>query len=139
MTKRNKVLIFAICALAVLCFGLYYWLSNSGTTDTLSREEQNGLEATEAWARLAPLPDSASELKITTEGNMFTRGFNVSFYLSEADLTAWIAASPGFQDAEVTTDGTIKEYEIEPGEGAQYAHAIIDFNSGYVQIHTNWS
>ncbi len=139
MTKKTKVLFFAICALVVLCFCLYFWLSHNGMPDTLNRQDQSGLKATKAWARLAPLPDSASELKINTEGNTCTRGHNVSFYLSEADLAAWVDASPGLQDAEVTADGSVKEYKIQPGEGARYALAIIDFDSGYVQIHTYWS
>ena len=92
------------------------------------------------WARLAPLPEDAQNVRATTEGGMFTRGFRVSFRCKDNEtLRKWIQASPGLQDASMVDQGRFIHYEITPGDGAGYAEANINMNSREVKIYTYWS
>ncbi len=98
------------------------------------------LRVTLEWGRLAPLPESKNHFQIQTEGSAFTREFRSSFTTTREDVDAWIQASPGLQDAQVSTIGThTKQYEIQPGDGAQFAEAVIDFEQCLVKIYVCWS
>lgn len=92
------------------------------------------------WGRLAPLPDSVSDLQIRAEGSRFTRSFHAIFNLPNDDLAKWIEASPSLQDAQIqAAEDSPHKYTIKPGGGAQYAEAVIDLDNGLVQIYTYWS
>jgi len=115
-------------------------MAGCGRQDARSAvNEDDALKAVEEWARTAAVPETASSLSIETEGNEFTRSFRVNFSLSADDLEAWIEASPGLQDAQVTEQNGAQHYAIQPGGGAQYAEAVIDFECGTVKIYTYWS
>ena len=79
------------------------------------------METTRAWAGLADFPGSAKNVRVTTQGSMFTREFYVEFDAPLADIDAWIMASPGPATATVSRIGTRRHYVITPGGGAQFA------------------
>ena len=111
--------------------------SNRGTAMT-EEERKQAMDLTLAWGRLAPLPTSAQELTITTEGGMFTRTFRTHFKASREDLETWIRTSPGLSSAESTYADGKRKYIIKPGEGANRAEVIIG-DDGSVEIYTSWS
>ena len=87
------------------------------------------------WTQTAPLPGDASDVSIITEGSDFTRQFKAHFRLSSESLKAWIAASPGFRDAQVTNDlEGVRHYLIKPGGGALFAEIVIDERTGSISI-----
>ena len=138
MKKFGKIILWVLSVCTVAAIAAILLTQYVFTTETDNEDEMLG--TMQEWGRLAPLPDSASDLQISAEGSMFTRGFHARFYLPDADLAAWIEASPGLQDAQVQAqDHSSREYIIEPGGGAQYAEAVIDFGSGLVRIYTYWS
>ena len=137
MKKPGKIILWVICVCTLAAIAAILLTQYVFTTDTDNEDEMLG--TMQEWGRLAPLPDSVFDLQISTEGSMFTRSFHASFYLPDADLAAWIEASPGLQDAQIQTTDSLQKYTIEPGGGAQYAEAIIDFDNGLVQIYTYWS
>lgn len=103
-------------------------------------ETESMIKTTLEWGRLAPIPGSKSDFRISTEGGPFTRAFRSSFRLPKADLDKWIQASPGFSDAEkVEGNGSGDKYVIKPGGGAQYAEVTIDRGNGFVEIYVYWS
>ena len=111
--------------------------SNPRTALTEEQRKQ-AMDLTLAWGRLAPLPTSAQELTITTEGGMFTRSFRTHFKAPRADLETWIRISPGLVSAESTYADGKRKYVIKPGEGANRAEVIIG-DDGSVEIYTSWS
>jgi hypothetical protein len=107
------------------------------------RRNDEALKTALEWARLPPLPPSAAELEIETEGSAFTRAFRVSFRAPEAEIEAWAAESPGLQESlpEVNDEGT-QSYVIAPGGGAAYAEVTItplEDGLALVEIYTYWS
>lgn len=104
------------------------------------RAERQHLEIPKLWARLAPYPGSARELKATTEGSLFTRAFRVSFSAPAADIERWLKDSPGTREAtpEHPTPG-VRHFAIKPGGGAQHAEVTVDDASGTVRIYVYWS
>jgi hypothetical protein len=98
--------------------------------------------ATWNWARLPALPAKTQSFKLTTEGNMFTRGFRVSFFGDPADIDAWVKSCPGVSDArcekEELPGGGIR-YIYPAGGGAMYAEIVHFPNRGTVEIYTYWS
>jgi hypothetical protein len=140
---KHKYIIIIICSastiIALLIAGIFFFHTNSLDNNNSSNKEEM-LKTTLEWGRLAPLPDSRSDFNIQTEGNAFTRSFRSSFYLSKEDLDSWIKKSPGLQDAQIEiVNTTTKKYIINPGGGAEYAEAVIDFDKCNVQIYTYWS
>lgn len=148
MNKTGKIILIAVSGSVLLACGLYFgsmlFLHNLFYTNDLDNQnpqkQDEMLSITMEWARLAPLPDSKSQFIIQKEGSAFTRSFRASFYLSKADLDAWVRASPGLQDAEVETiSSSTSKYVIQPGGGAMYAEAVIDFGKCYVETYVYWS
>ncbi len=145
--RRNTILIIAACVIgglvisfaAYTAFNIIQILAPSNDRNNQDPSAQASmLECTQEWARLAPVPDSKEQFTISTEGGPFTRAFRASFVLPEDDLKDWVEASPGLRDAGVEMEG-IKNFAIEPGGGAMYAEAVIDFDSGLVKVYTYWS
>lgn len=91
------------------------------------------------WARMNPLPRSASEIETNTGGSMFTRACIVRFTAPLADIDAWLAASPGTQAVTPKREGTVRKYSITPGGGAAFAELTIDEQTHRVTIHAYWS
>lgn len=123
-----------IALLSVLVLGL----SGCGRVDT-----DSAIESVLAWTRMAPFPDSAQDLTVTTEGGPFSRAFRVTFRAPADDVAQWIAGSPGTQGLapEQVGPDTLR-YVIAPGGGAQYAEVEVtrvDPHTSLVRIYTYWS
>ncbi|TWU35598.1 hypothetical protein Q31b_50330 [Novipirellula aureliae] len=99
----------------------------------------SGLEAAQQWARMAPLPDSASGLVIETRGGPFTREFTIRFNAPSNDVNSWLDKSPGTSELKPVVNGNIRVYTVEPGGGAMHAEVMVDDDLGSVSIHTFWS
>lgn len=61
-------------------------------------DRQEMLRVALTWGRLAPLPASAQQITISTEGSLFSRAFRVSFIAPVADFERWLCESPGTRD-----------------------------------------
>ncbi len=104
-----------------------------------SHVRSSGLEAAQEWARMAPLPDSASGLSVETRGGPFTREFRIRFRAPRDDVNTWLNNSPGTSKLKPAVDGNIRTYTVEPGGGAMHAEVTVDGDLGSVLIHTFWS
>jgi hypothetical protein len=102
-------------------------------------DKRYGINATLEWGRLAPFPKSARDLVVTTHGNMFTRGFRVSFSAPKEDIARWAEESPGIKDTEPNKEGSLRKYVIKPGGGAVYAEVVIDDATDQVRTYVAWS
>ncbi|HEX5244416.1 MAG TPA: hypothetical protein VFW23_14230 [Tepidisphaeraceae bacterium] len=102
-------------------------------------DQDSPISAALEWARLAPFPSSARDIKIEKDGGMFTREFTISFTAAPDDVSRWIKASPGPASASRTSDGSVTIYSIKPGGGASFAEVRVDEKTGRVVIHTYWS
>ncbi len=103
-------------------------------------EQRQRLEIPREWARLAPYPESARDLRASTSGSMFTRAFRVSFTAPAPDIERWLADSPGMREAtpERVSPGK-RHFAIKPGGGAQHAEVTVDDTTGSVSIYVAWS
>ncbi len=104
-----------------------------------SRVRSSGLEVALQWARMAPLPESASDLAVETRGGPFTREFTIRFNAPRDDVKAWLDKSPGTSKLTPAGKDNIRIYTVEPGGGAMHAEVKVDDNLGSVSIHTFWS
>lgn len=145
MRNKRVVILAAIVGGLAICFSAYaafstilHLVPSNGRANQDPAAQASMLECTLEWARLAPIPDSKKQFIIMTEGGPATRAFRTSFTLPAADLKDWVEASPGLKDTGVEMKG-VKNYEIEPGGGAMFAEAVIDFDSGLVKVYTYWS
>lgn len=133
------VLILVAMLGTLLFFGGLYAFTLANAIDSHNPQTQEDmLQTTLEWGRLAPLPDNSSDFDIQAEGSPFTREFNCSFVTDRESLDAWIQVCPGLQDADIT-GGQTKTYDITPGGGAQFAQVVIDFDACTVRIHVYWS
>lgn len=101
----------------------------------------SAIKATCEWARLNPLPVIDSEVRITTNGSMFTREFIIGFEGAADKILAWLQASPGTASAfakRKVTEGDA-HLEISPGGGAAFAEITISQNGRHVRIRAYWS
>lgn len=111
-----------------------------GTLGFLALDQQSAIECTLEWGRLAPFPTSAEQFSITTEGNMFTRGFHASFTARPAEIEQWLQQSPGTREVSPTIPATgIRHFQIAPGGGAQRAEVTVDGTTNRVSIYVSWS
>jgi len=143
MKSRTKLIAGGcLASLLIGAFGLalILWFAAPVLLPFTAEHEKEMWRTTHEWTRTAPLPPAARHAEVHTEGSAFTRQFRASFQWSDKTaLNAWIAASPGFSDAELTTkpDGT-RVYQIKPGGGAGFAEIRIHPDLR-VEINTYWS
>jgi hypothetical protein len=103
-------------------------------------EGRQEMALTLEWGRLAPFPASATDVRVSTEGSMFTRGFRAHFVAPRADVDAWLAASPGPRSATKEAVGKSRtKYVITPGGGAGWAELTVDEATGTVDVYVYWS
>lgn len=116
--------------------------------------KESAIDAALEWARLEPIPESARDVTVVLQGNMFSREVWVFFSADFGEVNEWVDSSGGFRDAltnavyadEIISHGVkrlsstprMTHYAITPGGGAQFAEAIVFFN-GDVIIHGYWS
>jgi hypothetical protein len=133
MISRRTIQILAVVAFTVVALvaagGIYLSHAN----------RQSAISAATKWARLAPLPSSAQNIKVDVKGSMFTREFRITFGAPSAVIEQWIAASPGPSSATQSTVGSVTTYAITPGGGAQFAEVKVDASTNRVVIRTYWS
>jgi hypothetical protein len=129
------VAIFFFIGVAVL----YFFFSNTIDNRNSARQDEMMALVLE-WGRLAPFPNSASNVSIQTDGSSFTRSFRASFVAPRQDIEMWVLASSGLSEASPSeiSDSQVK-YIITPGSGANKAEVIIDFNINRVDIFVSWS
>jgi hypothetical protein len=106
-------------------------------------DEEDAIETARAWGRLAALPASAQDIRVETEGSMFTRAFRVAFRVPMGDVEQWVEVSPGLRESAIeVVDQRTTRYVIEPGEGAAYAEVkvtVLDGETAQVELYTYWS
>jgi hypothetical protein len=105
-----------------------------------SSDEEQMWRILSEWARVAPIPEKATHVRIVTAGGMFTRGFRAYFATTDADLREWIENSPALKDAEgeVGPDGWTV-YQVKAGGGAGFAEVRIDPRVLFVIVYAYWS
>ncbi len=134
MRNKEKKLAWLVAAflLAVgLCLGSYVYVSRDNY--------RSALAATKEWARLSDFPALAEDITVTTTGNIFTRGFIVTFTAPLDAINGWLAASAGTAGVDPVVAGSVRRYRIEPGGCAQYAEVEVDDKDGSVKIEVYWS
>ena len=103
------------------------------------RDTRSDLETARTWARLDPLPATATNLSVNTQGGMFSREFVITFTAPMKDIDKWLASSPGTAGVAPTRTGSERIYKIKAGGGAQFAQVKVDESNGRVEIYTYWS
>jgi type II secretory pathway pseudopilin PulG len=137
MKMRRVAAIAVLIALGLIGVALAAVLSTAPTEQARARQR---LEIPREWARLAPYPDSATGLRATTSGGMFTRSFRVRFTAPVADVERWLRDSPGPREG--TPDRRApgrRRYVVAPGGGANRAVVTVDDATGEVEIDASWS
>ena len=100
----------------------------------------SAIDATEEWARLAPLPLTKTDLVIQTSGSAFTRQFDVSFRDTPANIRAWLSACPGPTSISPTIDDSgWSIYRYEGGGGALAGEVRVSPLLDEVHIIATWS
>ncbi len=133
-------------AIALVVLGTLLYVGIKAGSNYLNRrvDEESAIETTLEWGKLAAFPESARNLKVTSEGSMFTRAFRITFRAPMEDIEDWIESSPGLRGTEPEIIGkSTKKYLIKPGGGAEYAEVVIETRgngtTGLVKVHTYWS
>ncbi len=85
--KALKAITWTIAILFIGAFSLYSW----------SNRDAVKIRGTLATGRLADLPESATNVEVTTVGNMFSRQFFLRFDADSNDIETFIAGSPGLK------------------------------------------
>ena len=133
MTRRRIIRIFAVAAVtfvAAVAVGAVY-LSHAN--------RQSAIDAASTWAKVAPIPASAQNVRVDVKGSMFTREFVITFDAPLAAIRQWVAASPGPSSAAPSTVGSITTYAITPDGGAGFAEVKVDSGANRVVIRAYWS
>ena len=126
---RSLIVLGLIVVLGVAAYGGYQHM-----------RYRSMINCTLEWARLAPFPESAADFTINTEGSMFTRAFLAQFRASPEAIQQWVADSPGMQGVEPRVPRpNVRQFNIQPGGGAQHAEVEIDDAIDVVRIYVYWS
>jgi hypothetical protein len=135
--RRTALVVLGVVAAIVTAAAAALLIASMLLTDN-RLNVPSAIETTQTWARLDPFPASATNLAVTTEGEMFTRGFTNTFDAPAPDIATWLATSPGTASATVETLGTHRRFAIQPGGGAQGALVTVDDATNLVTIRTYW-
>ncbi|WP_305032691.1 hypothetical protein [Hymenobacter convexus] len=120
--------------------------------------QNEAIRAALEYGRLAPLPDSATDVQVDTEGSMFSRTFWLCFKTNRTTIDKWVAKSsslskqpsvelstadfpvidaPSWFSPQIITRG--KKFDIPSNEDELYGTVWIDYASGTVYIKTSHS
>lgn len=116
-----------------LCSG--WMLFEQRSTDN----QTTNLNTARAWARLDPLPASATNLQIETRSGLFTREFIVTFKAPPDDIKRWLQVSPGPREARHETRADAIHYTITPGGGAGFAALDVALDYTFVRVWAKWN
>ena len=140
MKTRTKRILLAFGGLLLLGVGCVTWLGYLLLSPDSSLNRASAIDCTLTWGRLAPFPASAQQIAVTTQGNMFTRGFRASFVASAADIEQWLQQSPGTREASPESPSSgLRVFHIKPGGGARFAEVAVDDHVHCVSVHVYWS
>ena len=141
MTVGRKRALRIVGCFLVLGAAATAWLGYMLLSHESSWNRASAIRCTLEWARLAPFPQSAGKLTITTSGSAFTRSFHVSFTAPAEDIERWLQQSPGTRQAVPTTETPgVREFEIRPGGGGAIGGTVsIDDGEHRVSIDVSWS
>lgn len=139
--KRKTCVILLVLALAFCAFTILAIIAAWMVFDPVSPLNQtSAIATTQEWARTADFPPGTRNLRVGTEGSMFTREFIVEFEAPAEEIAQWIRDSPGPSAAtpDQQDDGSLR-YPIDPGGGAQFAEIFVWPELGRVRIRAYWS
>jgi hypothetical protein len=140
MSRKLPLVLIAVAVPLVLLLVGTLLLIRSGSSAGREREIDDAIGCVLEWGRLAPFPESAEHLSVTTEGGTFTRAFGVTFVASQEEIVRWLARSPGTKElTPERVEPNTRKYVIEPGGGAAYAEVVIDYETNLVRIYVYWS
>lgn len=135
--KKRLIWRCIIIFLPVLIIAVSGWLV---LDDQSPINQRSALTAALDWARLTPLPNTATNLVITPKGSMFTREFIIEFTAPSVDVEKWLSKSSGTRGVKPTIQSNGRRvFNIKPGGGAQFAEVIVSSAGTTVKIHTYWS
>jgi hypothetical protein len=143
--NRRRMLRYGLLGVGTVVALVGSWLAVELGADffhlVLPWHRQSALDATRAWAGLAPFPDAATDLTVSTDGTMFTRTFDVTFKASAPDIGEWIERSPRLRNNLPTSvDADCDRYDIHPGEEGAFGGTVeINRREHRVRIHVSWS
>ncbi|GAB3579318.1 hypothetical protein GCM10027345_19260 [Hymenobacter daeguensis] len=122
------------------------------------RQQHSAVHTALVYGRLAPLPATATAVRVDTEGGLFSRTFWLSFHADTAAIADWVAHSPSlakrvlapFSPTAYNGDGKPDWFAPQPVRGAVmfkipfnkealYGTVWIDYHSGTVYITTSHS
>ena len=141
MTVRTKRILRIIGCVLVLGAVAAAWLGYMLLSPESSWNRASAIRCTLEWGQLAPFPQSARNLIITTSGNMFTRSFHISFTAPADDIERWLQESPGPRKVVPKTESPgIREFEIYPGGGGAVGGTVrVEDAVHRVLIDMSWS
>lgn len=140
MLKNTKLILISVLFLLSIAAVAFYFLFSNAIDNRNSKRQAEMMALILEWGRLAPFPDSASDISVQTEGNSFTRSFRASFVAPNSDIEKWVLASPGLIESnrQELSSNRLK-YIVVPGGGANQAEVIIDFGVNKVDIYVSGS
>jgi hypothetical protein len=96
------------------------------------------LQTVNLWARLDPLPNSANNIVVDSDGELFSKVYIVRFDAPAPDVEQWLRHSRGIIDEtpESLDDGKVY-YRIRPRD-AQFADVTVAPDSQSVLIRAAW-
>src|SRR5262249_26797008 len=95
------IIILAVCnllAIGFILYGLAVFFVLCLLSSDLPVEQNDAIQTTLEWARLAPLPNTAKNIRVESGGTVFTRRLLVRFEAPVQRVKDWTKTSPGFKD-----------------------------------------
>ncbi|MEB3213438.1 MAG: hypothetical protein VKL39_18970 [Leptolyngbyaceae bacterium] len=96
------------------------------------------LQTVNLWARLAPLPTSANNIVVDSDGELFSKVYIVRFDAPAPDVEQWLQHSQGIIDEtpDPLDDGKLY-YRIRPRD-ASFADVTIASDHQHVRVRGSW-
>lgn len=117
-----------------------YSMSDNEMDNKNPDKQEDMLELSLLWGRLAPLPQNIENFKIQTQGSRFTRGFTFTFNASQKNIKLWLNKCDSFLDCKIEkVDDNTTRYLLKPEGDASFTVLVIYWNKGEVYFNTYWS
>ena len=110
----------------IACIAGYFYLQHASN--------DSAMKATIKWAQVERLPKSATNITVETKDSIFAREFVVTFDATAADISSWLSKSAGTANTTPEYEDGVFKYQIEPGDGAQFAEVQVDDYKNQVEI-----
>ena len=137
---KKIMIIIVTLFLLLLVWVLIEWGANSKGI-VLPWHKQNAIATTLKWGGLHILPKDAKNIKISTEGEMFSRSFTLTFKSSKENILTWCKESLSLKTLtpDINNSNVIK-YIVPIGkDGSIGGWVEISVESWYVKIYMAWS